>query len=244
MNRFNWILLILVFGVVIVVGYLLLTPRNAGANLDHHHDCDEEEDCPTPKPTKTPKPTATPTVKPTATPTPTPEVFHYTCNDDNQCVKVEGKGDSTCEENWDCQPEETPTPTPTVTPTPTPESTPDPWDCSKDHSCKQEITTPVCTDSRPASLPANPHVYRKGPDAIIKWFPTAGDKVNIYYKVVGSPTWQFSLADQPNNGYVQIHDLDSLDITFGIQQEQGCAGGDIIGATIVDGATQGWTLFR
>lgn len=77
--------------------------------------------------------------QPTATPTPTP--FHFSCNEEKQCVKVNGKGQSTCESKWDCRHVKdcdgdfdksdekeclTPAPTTTATPsaTPIPTSTP------------------------------------------------------------------------------------------------------------------------
>lgn len=57
-------------------------------------------------------------VSPTATPTPTP--FHLGCNSDHVCAKISGKGESMCEENWDCHPQVTPTPTTEATPSATP----------------------------------------------------------------------------------------------------------------------------
>lgn len=69
-----------------------------------------------------------PQCTPSPTPTPKPENFHYACNSDKVCAKVEGTGDNTCSSDWDCKSKITPTPsvTPTVTPsvTPTPTQAP------------------------------------------------------------------------------------------------------------------------
>lgn len=104
-------------------------------------------------------------------------------------------------------------------------------------------SAPQCGETAPVKTGANFHVYRKGGDAILKWFPTEGGQANIYYKQVNASDWQYSLRDIANTGYVEIHDLGGLDITFALQQSRGCAGGPLTNA-VVDGATDGWVLFR
>lgn len=152
-----------------------------------------------------------------------------------------------------------PTPSPTVTPepentpTPEPESTPTPEPTKTNTKSEQTwfgffgystTQTPECADGSPILLPTNPHVYRKDDVAIVKWVPTQGDKVHIYYRVNGSQVWEHSLADQTNNGYAVIERLDaSLGYTFAIQQAQGCAGGDTVLAIIIDPPARKWTLF-
>lgn len=182
--------------------------------------------CNIPQPTPTVIPTAQPTATPTATLTPTPTI-----------VVDDISPTPTVTECQDCV---TPTPTdqPRVTATPT-------------QAPKQEANTPTsgvnpgprCENTPPTKTMANFHVYRKGDDAIVKWWPTEGDKANIYYKQVKSDVWQYSLRDIQNTGYVEIHGLGTLDITFAGQQSNGCAGGPLTNP-VVDGNTNGWVLFR
>ena len=174
----------------------------------------------TPTPTCTPRATATPTA--TLTPTSTPVI----------------------EPTPTLEPETTPTASPSAIPTETPkqEEHRDQSDGMSDGKGGMP-SAPQCLDNAPTLVGANFHVWRKGSDAILQWFPTAGNKVHIYYKQVSSPDWQYSLADQPNNGYAVIHELGGLDITFGLQQSQGCTGGPVI-ISVIDSATNGWKLFR
>lgn len=166
-----------------------------------------------------PLPTSTPTPTMTTTPTPTP---------------TEAPKD--CEEREDC--DLTPTPTPTPIPTPTTRQ-----DEPKPEGCTSNCNVPVCTDSVPKE-PANPHVYRKGDEAIVKWVPTEGNKVNIYWKLVDSSSWEHSVQVD-NTGYFEIKGLGTRDWTFSIQSVNGCnTGTSAMVRDIVDGNTGGWVLFR
>lgn len=102
---------------------------------------------------------------------------------------------------------------------------------------------PQCGMNAPTNTGANFHVYRNGPDAILKWWPTGGNKANIYYKQVGSSVWQYALRDIDNTGLTEIHCLGTLDIVFALQQANGCAGGSLT-QYVVDSGTNGWMLFR
>jgi hypothetical protein len=167
-------------------------PLHAG---DHAGSCTNPTNTPTPTPTVTTGPTATPTVAitPTVEITPTPTIIEC----DGECI--------------------TPTPTdePRVTPTPTKE--PEIGLTGASAPTVGVDPGPHCDATPPVKTVANFHLYRKGPDAILKWVPTEGGRANVYYKQVNSDTWQYSLRDVQNTGYVEIHDLGSLDITFAVQ---------------------------
>jgi len=143
-------------------------------------------------------------------------------------------------------PEITLTPTPEITPevTPIPENTP--VRESKPEGCTHDCGVPACTDTVPKEV-ANPHIYRNGECALVKWYPTEGDKVNIYWKDNSSNEWQHSLIGSPNDGYEEICAL-SGDVTFGVQSVNGCAADGVVNAStissIVDGNTSSWVLFR
>jgi hypothetical protein len=100
---------------------------------------------------------------------------------------------------------------------------------------------PVCTDTAPVLLPANPLVWRKGGTAIVQWQPTEGNRANIYYYQNQDKDNAHAVRDTENDGYVEIHELGGLDWTFGIQQANGCAGGETV--WVEDGLTNGWVLF-
>lgn len=153
-------------------------------------------------------------------------------------------------------PTETPTPTPTTTPEPTdePTSTPEPTKTPEPTATPSatpvvrtesfsEASAPQCGDEAVKVGPINFHVYRKGDVAIAKWYPTGGNLVNIYYKNVNSPDWQYSVTGISNNGYYEISGLGGLDITFALQQCNGCGCGELTNY-VVDGPTKGWVLFR
>lgn len=145
------------------------------------------------------------------------------------------------------QPTSTVTPTIIVSespsPTPTQAVTTDPGEGSVDHNSAG--AAPQCGEVPPVKTGANFHIYRNGDDAIAKWIPTEGNKVHIYYKQASAKEWQYSLLDQPNNGYNDnLHSLGSMDITFALQQANDCAGGPLTEA-VIDGPGDGqWTLFR
>jgi hypothetical protein len=225
---------------------------------------------PTPTPTKTPTPTTTPT--PTNTPTPTPteppvvcEQKEWSCDqcqtlNDDVCYKdqetfcsgefgyqchwteCEENGDfklldAVCESEWVCD-------TPCKDDEPPPPAT---RQSEPPVGCTQNCGVPACTDTVPKEV-ANPHVYRNGDCAIVKWMPTEGDKANIYWKENSSGDWQHSLIGIENTGYREVCGLSTLDYTFGVQSVNGCAADGIVNASnlsvIVDGATSDWILFR
>jgi hypothetical protein len=103
---------------------------------------------------------------------------------------------------------------------------------------------PKCGVGDVSKAVVNPHVYRKGDVAIVKWWNTAGDKAHIYYKQVNSPTWQYSVVVD-NTGMAEIKGLGTMDISFAVMQVDSCSGGVSVNAkVIVDGNTDGWILFR
>lgn len=164
------------------------------------------------------EPTSTPT--PTNTPTPTPTA-----------------GD-VCEE--DCQPQ--PTETPGITPEPKKTGNPG----NPPTFAGSSTNAPQCSKENVSRLPANLHVYRNGDQAVVKWIPTEGNKVHVFYKQNSSPDWQYSLVTD-NTGYVVIHGLGTMDITFAIQQVNDCGGGITASAMtvpVVDGDSDTWVLFR
>ena len=123
-----------------------------------------------------------------------------------------------------------PTPTPEVTPTP---RTPDPGSCN---GCGHTMDPPMCTDGTTILLPANFHVIRNGVSATLKWWPTQGGQVNVFYKEVDQKNWTHGLADQLNNGNLTIGGLNpNLGYTFGLMQKNGCGGGQLVTSVVIDG---------
>jgi hypothetical protein len=108
--------------------------------------------------------------------------------------------------------------------------------CPATPLCNTPAGAPVCTDQSVLTLPLNTQVIRAGADATIKWIPTGGDKVNIFFKELGQADWTHALGDEPNDGITEIHLLKpSIGYEFGLQQHQGCSGGQTIIVGIVDG---------
>ena len=181
----------------------------------------------TPTPTPTPTPTATPTPTPTVTPSPTPTV--------TPSPSPTPTPEPSCEETQTCP---TPTPTPTVTPTPEPSNTPAP------SSAPSSPSAPSCDAPAITQEIANPHVYRKGDQAIVKWFyePSYSYRVAIYYghNDVGI---QYATIVDNAPGETTINGLGNGDITFWLQFINNCNSGPMSKA-IVDGPTKGWVLFR
>lgn len=130
------------------------------------------------------------------------------------------------------------TPSPTPTPTPTPSSTPTKGDepLAPQHAEAYKAPEFVCNITKQV---ANPLVWRKGDQAIVQWQATEGNKANVYYKLVKSSSWEHSVIDTENDGYVVINGLGKRDWTFAVQQECGP-----LSPSIIDGDTKGWTLFR
>lgn len=174
----------------------------------------------------------------TCVPVPTPPTCpdNASLNSDEHCVCNTGYHAADSEE-LSCVPDTNPTPTPTTAP-------PSGGPGNPPTFAGSSTEAPQCGIASVPQLPANVHVYRKGDQAVVKWFPTGGDQVHIYYKQVASPDWQYSLT-QANTGYAVINGLGTLDITFTVQQVNGCSGGASATASpVVDGATSGWVLFR
>lgn len=161
------------------------------------------------------------------------------------CVEI--PQEPSCEELQNC-PTETPTPPvdecdedkcEEVTPTPTEAPT---VQVAVEADRNAPGTAPVCTTALVDKEAINFHVYRKGDQAVLKWWATGGNRATIYYKQVTSPDWQYSV-DVDNTGYAEINGLGNLDITFALQQHEGCGAG-VLSTPVVDGDTSGWVLFR
>lgn len=145
----------------------------------------------------------------------------------------------------------TPSATPTVDVTPSPTSTPSSTTSSSSdtqsdtNTVVNTVSTPQCTDKEPVGGVDNPHIYRKGSDAIAKWYPDASKapKVHIWYYQNENPSNIHVLRDVINDGYEDdLHFLSDLNWTFGIQPANGCNAGEI--QWIVDDTTDSWVLFR
>lgn len=189
---------------------------------------------PSPSPDESPSPSPSPNVNPSPSPevspspepseSPSPSPSPSPSESPNPCIQFEKEFPEPCE-----------------SPSPSPEPSTPP--AEEHHDTPSAPGTPECTSPAVTMVGANFHVYRNGDQAIAKWVPTQGDKATIYYKQVGAPDWQYSLANVDNNGYQVINGLGSLDITFALQQANGCAGGPLTNQ-IVDGASNDWILFR
>lgn len=132
-----------------------------------------------------------------------------------------------------------PEPEPSVTPEPTkePEVTPTPTDMPNGNKVEDKGNGQAVCEN-PVNTVANFHVYRNGDLAILKWFKTAGDKVNIYWQNLNDSNDKHALAKVDNSGYKEIGGLGRKDWRFGISQE--C--GNIV--WVDDGDTSNWVLFR
>jgi len=183
----------------------------------------------------------TPTNTPTPTPTEKPKCKESgRCEHDHECC------------SGDCHKGECKVVKPTPTPTQEPEPTPTPTEEPKGDGRPFEAVPPVvnntteapqCHDVAPTKVGENFHIFRNGDTAIAKWIPTEGDKVQIYYKQNSSLDWQYALRDIPNNGYAVINGLGTMDITFALQESQGCAGGKLVNY-VIDNSTTYWQLYR
>jgi hypothetical protein len=121
---------------------------------------------------------------------------------------------------------------PEVTPVPPVEHNPAP------EGAKSTTETPVCTDGNTQKVVANLHVVRAGSDATVNYFITEGNTSNIYYRLNSSGNWEHSVMDVKGNSdnYVSytIHELQPTgDYTFGVEQVNGCGGGNIASTTAV-----------
>lgn len=145
---------------------------------------------------------------------------------------------------WVCQtPEPTPTSTPTPTVVPEPTSTPVPYE----HPIREayEAQIPACADHTVPPVPLNPHVLRNGGTAIVKYVPTGGNLVDVYFKENGQSSWTHALGDQFNDGYLVIDQLKpELGYTFAIRQHQNCGAGHSVAALVVDPPANSWQVFK
>jgi hypothetical protein len=169
------------------------------------------------------------------------------------CPNLEGH-QSDKKECPDTTPSVTPSVTPDVTITPEPSATPIVTQAPKQENKSSGGDTgwhapgPTdysCHNTKPEKRVANFHLYRKGDSAKLYW-QSAGQNaptVNVYYKLVKSSSWEHSVINWPNDGYLEIRGLGSRDWTFAIAQNNGCIEGDQ-SSPIVDGNTNGWILFR
>jgi len=198
----------------------------------------ERGECPLPTPT--PEPTATPTPEPT----PTPELM-IVCFDNGEDEPFEREVPKT-REAWarvlysypDSYLGECDVPEPTVTPEPEPEGwSPSPF--------VQGTEPPTCTEKTPEPA-VNFHVYRNGDMAVLKWWNTEGNKVNIYWKENSSSEWQHSLIGVDNTGYREIGGLGNADITFGVEQLNDCMPSPLVSfqQVVIDAVSSVWVLWR
>ena len=203
--------------------------RHAISHVEYYYSV-ESTPTPTPVPTETPTPVPTVTPSPVPTVTPSPEPTESP------------KPTETPEPTETPVPTETPEPTETPIPTETPEptATPVPTDTPEEH---HEASAPdTCPNVPKPEPPANFHLYRLGGTADLRWMPTDGQTVHIYWRDNSASDWQHSVINSPNDGQEFIYGL-SGDVTFGLQQvNDECNGSDII--TVVDGLTSYWVLFR
>lgn len=161
------------------------------------------------------------------------------------CKGLKGDAKKDCEDKWcaDHQTQESceildncP-----ITPTPPPPPPSCTGNCGNPPTFAGSSTNPpVCSDGTTTQLPANVQVTRKGSEATVSFFITQGNSANIFYKVVGSTLWQYSVADvKPNGDKFVSYTIGGLDpalgYTFGVQQKQGCGGGQIATSVVVDG---------
>ncbi len=117
--------------------------------------------------------------------------------------------------------------------------------CNGSPSFPHDQGVPTCTEGNTINLPANVHVIRSGSDATVNFFITEGDSANVYWSVVGQPHWGNSSASEfpdgvkPNSDKFVSYTVHNLDLQmgydFGVQQKQGCGGGQTVTAVVVDG---------
>lgn len=120
-----------------------------------------------------------------------------------------------------------------VTPTPTPTLEPPRVHVSDGKA--PVPTAPTCPDGSTIKVASNLHVIRSGDKAELRWTPTDGNQVNIYWKEVGQSDWKHAAGNQQNDGRFVVGSLKpSLGYTFGVQQVNSCSGGQLITAVVVD----------
>lgn len=111
------------------------------------------------------------------------------------------------------------------------------------HEAPMPSAPEICANVPTPENPANFHLYRKGDCAELKWLPTDGDTVNIYWKNPASGNWEHSVINSDNDGVELVCGLGGYDWTFGLAQVNGeCNQSDIM--EVEDGNTPDWVLFR
>lgn len=131
-----------------------------------------------------------------------------------------------------------------VTNTPTPDPEPAPVVAVSSASATDN-SAPQCTSTTPIGGVDNFHIWRKNGDAIAQWFPkpNVAPQVHIWYYQKENMANIHALRDRENDGYEDdLHFLGNVNWVFCIQLANGCAAGEL--KCVVDGATNGWTLFR
>jgi len=120
---------------------------------------------------------------------------------------------------------------PEVTPTPIPEP----------KLPEQPLTpagagpAPSCSDPKPAVLPWNFHVIRKGDTAELYWIPGDANTADILYRENHVSNWVHSLTIHPNIGRAVVRDLaPSESYTFALRERNACSDGTIITPVVVD----------
>lgn len=164
-----------------------------------------------------------------------------TCPVKDQCDNLEGVQEvvpdgysqEKTEQGWVCEPSRTPTPEQPGNP-PT--------------FAGSSTEAPSCPNGNTTKVVANGHVIRgvngDFSKAIVNAFLTEGDRVHVYWRIVGQVDWAHSSAAEYKDGIkpnadnfisYPVNELDpNGDYDFGILQANGCGGGTI--AVIKDGA--------
>ena len=140
----------------------------------------------------------------------------------------------------------TATPQPTTVPSPTPEEpNPTPQKPTPIFSQPAPGPAPICGNRNIPFVPFNFHVLRNGSEAVLKWVPTGGELVNIFFKEVEQKGWTHAVSNEPNDGYVVVDHLNpNLGYEFAVEQHEGCGSGSLSPkAVVIDPPTTKWTLF-
>ena len=145
----------------------------------------------------------------------------------------------------DCEIPEEPevTPIPSEDPTPTPSEEPKQESSTPPTFAGSSTEAPQCPDGSTSQPVQGAVVERHGTGADVRFDITQGDGAVIYYKEVGQENWTHSILREEVKKYTTdnhvnypVGGLDpNLGYTFGIQQTQGCGGGQIVTAVIIDG---------
>ena len=149
------------------------------------------------------------------------------------CAEIEPTPSPTVEPTASPEPTVEPTATPSATPEPTVEPTPRP------ETPLTQAGASICQGVSFVKLPANVHVVRTGAVAEVRWTPTQGQEVSIFYWQNELPSNTHGVKTQ-NDGHEFIGFLGNLNWTFDVLQWDGCATSGMV--RVVDGAES--KLFR